>query len=179
MGRGGWQKSSRKAGRHSAGHTGAPNRCSKTEYTRSKHDFGAFQNRAFFRAPPPIEIAPRERRSRREPEKNRHFGTLTTHFPKRNQQHINKSPGAGPAPLPHTATVVCARGACMLRAQHRTKKTASGRSLVSVRPPENVHFRWCATQRRPRTLASRPQLVSIPRSLRRPLFTHTCVDGDD
>ena len=45
----------------------------------------ARSNRAFFRAPPPIEIAPRERRSRREPEKNRHFGTLTTHFPKRNQ----------------------------------------------------------------------------------------------
>jgi len=49
MGRGGWQKSSRKAGRHSAGHTGAPNRCSKTEYTRSK----LHGNRQLFRVTPP------------------------------------------------------------------------------------------------------------------------------
>ena len=30
------EKQQKRAGRHSAGHTGAPNRCSKTEYTRSK-----------------------------------------------------------------------------------------------------------------------------------------------
>ena len=69
----------------------------------------------------------------------------------------------------------------MLRAQHRTKKTASGRSLASVRPPKDVHFRWCATKRRLRTLASRLQLVSIPRSLRRPLIVQAgmTMDGGD
>ena len=79
-------------------------------------------------------MAPRERRSRREPEKNRHFGTLTTHFPKRNQHttcihRSHRSPG--PAPLPHTATVVCARGTYT---QHRQEYCARSRTPTR-RPP--------------------------------------------
>ena len=39
-------------------YTRAPNRCSKTKYTTTKHEFWRVQNRAFFRAPPPIRDSP-------------------------------------------------------------------------------------------------------------------------
>ena len=49
----------------------------------------------FFRAPP-VRRASRERRARREPEKNGHFGTLTTHFLRETSTHMMRVPAAAP-----------------------------------------------------------------------------------
>ena len=47
------------------------NRCSKTKYTRTKHDFGARSKSRFFRAPPPIrDSSPRAPVSARAREKS-------------------------------------------------------------------------------------------------------------
>ena len=55
------------------------------------------KNRGLFLRALPGKKSSRERRSRREPEKNGHFGTLTTHFLRETSTHIfMRVPAAAP-----------------------------------------------------------------------------------
>ena len=66
-------------------------------YSQTNHLCKREQKRGpFFRARSPRKKTSRERRSRREPEKNSHFGTLTTHFLRERSTHMMRVPAAAP-----------------------------------------------------------------------------------
>ena len=75
--------------------------------------------RSFARAPPSDKRASRERRSRREPEKKCHFGTLTTHFPREKRTSTHWQPATG-ATAPQRN---CARGTYGYAAASTAKNT--------------------------------------------------------